>query len=47
MAQKVIEAGMFHVKSYACDFEMDQFRNGSKSRSRASFLRWLKIRNVR
>ena len=44
MGQKVIEGGMFLVKSYACDFEMAQLRVGSKSRSRVKTPRWLKIR---
>ena len=32
MAQKVIEGGIFHVKSYALDFEMAQLPHGSKFR---------------
>ena len=37
MAQKDIEEGMFHLKSYASDFEIIQPQNGSNSWSRALF----------
>ena len=47
MGQKVIEGGMFLVKSYACDFEMAQLRVGSKSRSRVKTPRWLTFSDLK
>ena len=41
MAHKVIEGGIFHVKSSELDFGMAQSQYGSKCRSRALFQRWL------
>ena len=41
MTQKNIVGGMFHMKSYALDFEMAQFQTGSKSRLHSLFQKWL------
>ena len=35
MAQKAIEGGMNHVKSYAFDLEIAQLQNGSKTRQKS------------
>ena len=38
---KNIVGGMFHMKSYALDFEMFQLQTGSKSRLHSLFQKWL------